>query len=275
MTPTATTTEPETRPEADDVRPEDVGVRVEKQATHHIDRSRETLAEILGHLERAAALVPELRRAGASARMRRVEGEVLEAAHGLDLELPDAPDREEALSRIESAVDAVREALQGETDAERAARSARTVWTALTSSSGGPDEKAMRARQVRDRLGSPDWLDDETIKSAWIDPARERHLDALRARIARRALRWCRSAWRGTVPGDPEDAFPSAVATVVSEFIEDGATAPHNGDWAVPRRWYPRHASPNHTELDGRDLEAEIEEAVAGLPDAVLEEVAG
>lgn len=262
-------------PETDAPAPEERAAELERDLRTDAEVHDEARTAVLRHLEAAAEKIERMRAAAARHRRRRVEADALEDALPVDVDAPEidnldlSPD-DGPRDEIDDARDAVEDALSGESTAERMARSARTVFDALRAG-GGPDEVRRRVRQLRDRLGDPAWMTADVTRDAWIRPAEDRRRASRERAVVERALRWCASAWRGRVPGDPRDVFPETVAEIVGEFFETGALENRNGPWVVPRRWYPAAAEIPSGELVGdRDLEAELRDAVAELGAAVL-----
>lgn len=270
-----TTTADETEPAAT---PTERAAELEADLEAASTASAEARADARRRLRAAVAAIEELRRVQTRYRRAEAEAEALEDAAAVEVDVPEI-DRFELgptarRDALHDAVDDVRDALSGETTAERTARGGRIALRKARKArrDGDPDAARSAVRQLRDRLGDPRWLTDDVARDAWIEPAEDRQRELRERAAADRALRWCASAWRGRVPGDPREAFPPALAEIVEEFVDTGAMLARNGLWSVPRSWYPAAAEPPPGALRGdRDLKAEIEEAVAALDDAALD----
>lgn len=277
--PVTTTTADETEPDAA-ATPTDRAAELEADLEAASTASAEARADARRRLRAAVEAIEELRRVQTRYRRAEAEAEALEDAADVEVDVPEI-DRFELgptarRDPLHDAVEAVKEALMGENTAERRARGGRIALRKVRKArrSGDPDAARRAVHQLRDRLdrGAQAWLTDDVARDAWIAPAEDRERELRERAAADRALRWCASAWRGRVPGDPREAFPPELAEIVEEFVDTGALQSRNGPWSVPRSWYPAAAEPPPGALRGdRDLEAEIEAAVADLDDAALD----
>lgn len=259
----------------DDRSPDDAAAELERDLRACAAEHGDALDAALRHLEAAVEEIEAMRAAAARHRRRRVEAEALEDAADVEVDVPEIDrldlSHDGARHALHDARDAVSDALDGETPTERRARGAGLAWNDLRTA-GGPDEVRRLVRRLRDRLDDPGWLTDDVARDCWIAPAEDRERELRERAVADRALRWCASAWRGRTPGDPADVFPEPVAEIVTDFVETGAMAAGNAGWRVPRRWYPAYAEvPPGDRMGERDLEEEIEDAVAALDDAALD----